>query len=58
MSLEVFTSVGFGDVVPQTPVAYKIMIVQMLVQVMFVYLLFAIFIERQGDGTFYNRKSK
>ncbi len=58
LSLEVFTSVGFGDVVPLTSTAYKILIVQMFVQVIFVYLLFVIFIGRQGDSTFYNRKSK
>lgn len=58
LSLEVFTSVGFGDVVPITSVAYIILIVQMLVQVIFVYLLFVIFIGRQGDSTFYNRMSK
>lgn len=49
---------GFGDVVPLTSTAYKILIVQMFVQVIFVYLLFVIFIGRQGDSTFYNRKSK
>lgn len=58
LSLEVFTSVGFGDVVPLTSVAYKILIVQMLVQVIFVYLLFVIFINKQGEKTFYNRKRK
>lgn len=56
LSLEVFTSVGFGDIVPITPVAYGILITQMLVQVIFVYLLFVIFVGRQGEGTFYNRK--
>lgn len=58
LSLEVFTSVGFGDVVPLTSVAYKILIVQMLVQVIFVYLLFVTFIGKQGEGTFYNRKKE
>lgn len=57
LSLEVFTSVGFGDIVPLTPFAYVILIVQMLVQVIFVYLLFVIFVGRQDEVTFYNRKN-
>lgn len=56
LSLEVFTSVGFGDVVPLTSGAYIILISQMLVQVIFVYLLFAIFIGKHDMGTFYNKK--
>lgn len=56
LSFEVFTSVGFGDIVPQTEVAYCILISQMIIQLIFVYILFAIFVTKIYDDTFYNKK--
>ena len=56
LSFEVFTSVGFGDMVPQTEVAYRILISQMIIQLLFVYILFATFVSKISDDTFYNKK--
>ena len=57
LSFEVFTSVGFGDIVPQTEIAYCILIVQMIIQLIFVYILFATFVSKMYDDTFYNKKN-
>jgi len=58
LSFEVFTSVGFGDMVPQTEMAYCIFIVQMIIQLIFVYILFSTFVSKMYDDTFYNKKKK
>lgn len=56
LSFEVFTSVGFGDIVPQTKMSYCILIFQMIIQLIFVYVLFATFVTKISDDTFYNKK--
>ena len=56
LSFEVFTSVGFGDIVPQTKTAYCILIAQMILQLIFVYILFATFVPKMYDDTFYNKQ--
>ena len=56
LSFEVFTSVGFGDIVPQTKTTYCILIAQMIMQLIFVYILFATFVTKMYDDTFYNKQ--
>lgn len=56
LSFEVFTSVGFGDIVPQTGIGYCILIGQMIIQLIFVYILFATFVPKMYDDTFYNKQ--
>ena len=56
LSLETFTTVGYGDIVPDSRCAYIILIAQMLVQLIFVYFLFSIFTSKIGNDTFFNRQ--
>lgn len=54
MSLETFTTVGFGDMIPNTNLGYRILIIQMLVSLLFIYIFFSIFAAKMSAPTFYN----
>lgn len=56
LSLETFTTVGFGDIIPLKDRGYIIMIFQMLIQLIFVYIIFVIFSDKIGASTFYNKE--
>ena len=54
LSLEVFTTVGFGDFHGCERSDYIILIIQMIVLLIFVYIIFTLFVSRIGKRTFYN----
>ncbi len=58
LSFETFTTVGFGDIIPLQDRGYIIMIFQMLIQLIFVYIIFVIFSDKIGASTFYNNNEK
>lgn len=57
LSLVTFTTVGFGDMVPNNGSGYFVLICQMIVSLIFVYVLFATFTSKVGKSTYFNRQS-
>lgn len=58
LSFETFTTVGFGDIVPINDRGYYIIIIQMIVQLVFAYIIFTVFSDKIGSATFYNKAKK
>lgn len=57
LSLETFTTVGFGDVVPNNTTGYVVLVFQMIISLVFIYLFFAVFTSKLGYPTYFNKKS-
>lgn len=57
LSLETFSTVGFGDIVPNNGTGYFILICQMIVILLFIYVFFATFTSKMGNSTYFNKKS-
>lgn len=58
LSLETFTTVGFGDIVPNNDIGYAVLVIQMTISLIFVYIFFAVFTTRIDNPTYYNKKNK
>lgn len=57
LSLETFTTVGFGDIIPSNTTGYVILVLQMVLSLVFISLFFAIFTSKLRDSTYFNKKS-
>lgn len=57
LSLETFSTVGFGDIVPNNGTGYLILICQMVVLLFFIYIFFATFTTKLGNPTYLNRET-
>lgn len=57
LSLETFTTVGFGDIVPNNTTGYVVLVLQMIISLVFIYLFFAVFTSKLGNSTYFNKKS-
>lgn len=58
LSFETFTTVGFGDIVPMNDRGYLIIVIQMITQLVFAYIIFTVFSDKIGSVTFYNKVRK